>query len=206
MPNKLPSPIDRPLRDPVWEKQPGETPLAYSYFRAFRDSPRRSVERTAEMHGVSRSNLANVARAKAWAERAEAYDAWLDTRNLAVTEAAVRHAAAETSRRILEMEEQEWLVAEASMARITEMLAIPANPLTAHRDAAGLLRETLKLWRLRAGLPTEGPKAAAPDPTADRLSDVDAFMRSLGAEDEGESEESPAPDPAAPAVESPGEG
>lgn len=74
----LPLLVLDPDLDP-WDRQPDETPLRHSQFRAFMDVGRgRTLSNTAETLGRHRTYLWAVAHAYRWVERAEAHDRHLD--------------------------------------------------------------------------------------------------------------------------------
>jgi len=130
------------------------------------------------MFEVGKIDIAREAEGKRWDERVRAYDSWLDTRSLAVTESAVRNEAAKTQTRIRELIEQEWELGKAAREKIRELLETEPDPKTALRDAAGLIRESTRMARLGLGLPTEGGRARGDDDKV-RGSDIDAFLEGL---------------------------
>jgi hypothetical protein len=184
------------LREPAWERQPWETALSYQRFRLYRDlSATRSVARVAREAGVSESHANDTAKRNLWTERCRRYDAFLDTRHLAVTEQAVRDAAAENARRVGDMQQTEWEIWEAAKETVLDLLRtargraetvhtddgertiwVDADPRAAGQ-AAQLLREADRVARMATGQPTEGMRPK-PD-EAGRESDLDAFLKEL---------------------------
>ena len=58
-----------------WDRQPGETAKAYSYFAAYRDAgPSRSIRNLAEQRGRARQYLYQLSHDHRWAQRAEQHD------------------------------------------------------------------------------------------------------------------------------------
>lgn len=168
------------LADPLWERQPGEGAAAYQLFRLYRDMLRRSQEAVAKSFGVSHAYVNTLAAAKRWTERADAYDAFLDTRGLAAGERSARSQAAKNAQRVAELLEAEWVVSKAARDKVLALIESgEGDPKTALRDAAALLRESGRLARLSVGLHTEGGKPTSPEGAA-KDSDIDAFLDWLG--------------------------
>lgn len=167
------------LVDPAWEKQPWESMTAYNRFRLYRDMPKRSQQAVAAHFGTSDDNIHKIANRNLWAERAERFDAHLDTLGLAMTERQVQNDAAKTAARAAEIAESEWEVWQAAKPAILSLLnqAAGGDPKAAG-GAAQLIREADRMVRVAAGLPTEGrrPKDGEGD---GRQADLDAFLESL---------------------------
>lgn len=88
------------LTYPEWEKQPKEPPIAWEYFKSYRDMgifrSHRNVARL--FHGEervekARSNIGNFASIWRWADRIDAYQRHLDRVQMEETEKAVKEMA-----------------------------------------------------------------------------------------------------------------
>lgn len=65
----------------AWERQPGESTVAYSHFASYRDlGPLRSLSKAAAMLDMSKDTLAEHSARWDWVERATAYDDWYERR------------------------------------------------------------------------------------------------------------------------------
>jgi hypothetical protein len=167
----------------------------YGYFRLYRDMRRRNKEEVARALSVSSTYIAAMSKAKLWDERVNRYDAWLDTRSLAVTEEAVRNQALVHQQRRDQLLETEWELAVQIQKKVKDLLEKEGDDRNAHRDAAALLREGDRVARLAVQLHTEGGK---PQPTDEGMgSDIDAFLDHLANPDESEVSPAPETDPGA---------
>lgn len=80
-----------------WERQPGESSVAYQAFSHYRDNPKRSLRATAAAMDRGLSTLAAWNSRWSWQQRVQAWDAELDRRKreaavAEVEEMAARHA------------------------------------------------------------------------------------------------------------------
>ena len=84
-----------PLRAPVWEMQPTETPRAFAAFVVYRDlGPGRSLAKAADAmpHGPGVRVMKSWSPAHRWVERARAFDADADRNRLAARAEATAEA------------------------------------------------------------------------------------------------------------------
>lgn len=182
------------LVDPAWERQRWETPPAYERFRAYRDlGATRTLARVAEVFGVAEDTVHRQSRKYVWVERANRWDAHLDTLGRGVTESATREAAALNAQRVAEMKEAEWRIWEAVQSGVLNLIeqakgftitdkatgqkTYVAGDPKAGGAAAQLIREGSRVARMATGQPTEGSRPK-PDETG-READLDAFLDGL---------------------------
>lgn len=73
-------PLDpKKFKNKIWEAHPDETSRAYAYFCTYRDMGiTRSLNKTAEIHGMDRSAIFYYSSPCNWVKRAKAYDVWLE--------------------------------------------------------------------------------------------------------------------------------
>lgn len=136
-----------------WEKQKGESRQAFANFAVYRDlGPRRSVRKAAEACHRSHDTLFEQSAKYNWVERADAYDAFVDSRIREARETEISQAEAQ----------------EASLARSLERLVaqrvigdaengVPALN-AADMDAlttANVLDRAVRIRRLSHGQPTD---------------------------------------------------
>ncbi len=141
-------------REAMWAQQEGEGSQAYAAFGVYCElGARRSLKRVAAQCGIREAVVRRWSRAHAWRERVRAYD----------REQEQQAAAAAVPRwreRMAAEVENEWLAAEAMMARGNEMLAssVEATRWT-WRDAILLIDHAAKVARLAlaAGLDSTAP-------------------------------------------------
>lgn len=66
----------------IWEKHPEETSTGFNYFKTYRDmgefGEKRSLEKVAAIHGVTRAAVSYYSAPCNWVKRCEAFDAYLD--------------------------------------------------------------------------------------------------------------------------------
>lgn len=75
--------IDDSGEDFPWSPQPGETAIAYASFNAYRSQgPKRSIAATARETGRDASTLRALSSRFSWVERAVAFDAYLENREI----------------------------------------------------------------------------------------------------------------------------
>ena len=133
------------LRDPPWERQPGESGKAYQAFTIYRElGPARSHRAVAGRLGKSRPLVDRWAIQWRWAERAAAWDQEVERRRQAayfseITEMARRHV-------------QQALALQAkALQRLRDLDVGELSPVAALR----FIMEGVKLERLVRGAPTE---------------------------------------------------
>lgn len=141
------------LVDPVWERQPGESPISYAAFRAYRDlGEGRTIDKAVDIliqkwpeiperdprTALSRRSYLNRAKhwssERRWVERAEAYDAQLDGMLLEAREQGMRRMANRLEGRIEAIKEMEWTIGEAAYKQLKEFLQMPPNGRTETKD------------------------------------------------------------------------
>jgi len=142
------------LREPVYERQEGESRQAFQAFVAYRDlGPRRTKDdayreyasrnpRVApEDNGPSRARHASgrwgewAARWR-WPERAVAWDDHLDAEARSAEEAVVRRHAEELAEQRRAQRGQELELGSQLLTRAREMLSLPVVDVTTERDTA----------------------------------------------------------------------
>lgn len=131
----------------VWERQPGETSRAYSYFVKYRDlGPERSMDKLRKYLGVkvSQTRLEQLSVKHNWVERARAYDDYIE-----------RRKREEKEKAILEMAERHARIAVAFQQKIVERLRELDPDQLSPSDLAKWLDVATKLERLSRGEPTE---------------------------------------------------
>lgn len=213
---QVPSRRKRVTRDPLWEMQPGESMIAYDAFRHYRDlGPSRTLRRSAEMVGKTEGHLSDWSSKWLWVERVRAYDARMDTIFQAEVERSIREGAQNWIQRQHDIREQEWVMAMALREKVIEMLKHPVQRIVrtsrmkrggktivnttivepadwAWSSLPGLLKAVSERARLASEMPTEGARFPTREVTGESLSDVDAFLHDIGADDEPQ-----VPDPVA---------
>ncbi len=184
-----------------WDKQENETGKAYAAFSSYLQLGDRShaklVEKLGKSSGYTRV-LENWSGTYNWVERAEAYDAYIDTR-------AREKAEKDVIERRAKLQEREWKASEGLIDRAMEILKLPLTQRTitdqkrnekgeevavfytiepvnfTGRDAARLMDAGSKLGRLSTGMTTDTQrreltgKDGEPLPGAGALLDLSAL-------------------------------
>lgn len=201
------------LKQPVWERQPGEPAAAYSSFIVYRDlgSLNRTYAKVKDLKGFkSEAQVEAWASQLRWVERCNAWDAYLRTIVQGEQEKGIRAMAISWETRAARLKEEEWELAELMRSRMMEMLQMPLTRETietgehegqaviikiieptgwGYRDIAAVAREASKIGRLAAEMPTDGARQQV-DQGPKALSDIDAFLVAMaGDKDETEAKE-----------------
>jgi hypothetical protein len=122
----------------LWDRQPDETAEAYRAFTFYRDLPpgQRSLERAGALHAEANGGR-QTARGRPtttierwssrfqWVNRAEAFDAYLETLRRAELERAERADATKWAARRIEERDSEWDLRTALIEKAKTMLAFP---------------------------------------------------------------------------------
>jgi hypothetical protein len=172
------------LREPVWERQFGESRQAFAAFQAYRDlGPGRSVDAAYRAARGPHEDHARTTRATKrwrlwtarwrWAERASAWDAHLDDEARLAQEDAVRRDAEALAERRRLQREREIAVGDRLLQRAEEMLQFPLVATSIERETADgrvIQRIEPTAWRVR---------------DAPRLADVGVKLKRLALDMEG---------------------
>jgi hypothetical protein len=141
------------LQDPVWERQPGESPVSYAAFRAYRDlSEGRTIEKAVDIliqkwpdipqrdprSELSRNSYLNRAKhwssERRWVERAEAYDAHLDGMLIEAREHGMQRMANRLEGRIESIKEMEWAIGSKAYEQLKEFMEMSPVGRTETKD------------------------------------------------------------------------
>lgn len=139
-----------------WERIPGESPLEYRKFCAYRDmmsadkaARARSLTKLAEEMKVSAQYLKQVSRKNNWVSRCEEYDAYLD-------EKARQQCEAE----IIEMRKNHALLASQMLKKAAKRLLTISEEEITVADIVRMVDVGVKIERLSRGEPTENQKVS----------------------------------------------
>ena len=113
------------LRQPLWSRQPRESPTGFVAFTTYRDMPERSLRKLARDLHVSATAVGRLSKAWLWQMRVEAWDRQLDMIRLAEREKVERERAEQWAKRREAMRDEDWKIAEILGKKITEMLQFP---------------------------------------------------------------------------------
>jgi hypothetical protein len=132
------------LVDPIWERQKGETAVAYAAFRAYRDlGEGRTIPRAVKVlldswpdiaQRDSRTELsehsytnraAHWSATGRWVERAAAYDASLDKIRLNAEEVGAKKMARHYEARVQAIKDMEWEIGQASYRNLIALMSQP---------------------------------------------------------------------------------
>lgn len=141
------------LVDPIWERQPGESPVSYAAFRAYRDlGEGRTIERAVDILIQKWSDIPQrdprtelsprsyLSRAKHWSserrwrERADAYDAHLDGLLMDAREQGARRMANRLEGRIEAIKELEWSIGTKAYENLVTFMQMPPVGRTETKD------------------------------------------------------------------------
>jgi len=141
------------LIDPVWEKQPGESVVAYAAFRAYRDlGEGRTIDKAVDIliqkwgdipmrdkrSELSKHSYKNRALhwsgERRWVERAAAYDAHLDGLLMGAREAGMKRMANRLEGRIEAIKELEWSIGEQAYKNLVQFMQMPPAGVTETKD------------------------------------------------------------------------
>ena len=130
--------------DPPWERQPGETDIAYAGFRAYRDlGEGRTIEKAVAVvleawpdipqrdkrTKLSRASYKNRAThwsmTNRWVERAAAFDAHMDRFRLAAEEKGRAQMARHYEARVQHIKDMEWEIGSAAYESLKQLLSQP---------------------------------------------------------------------------------
>lgn len=159
----------------LWDKQEGETSKAFTAFTNYIQLGNRSQAKLAEKLGKSSGYIRQLetwSSAYNWVQRAEAYDAHIDTQ-------AREKSEKDVIERRAKLQEREWKASEGLIDRAMEILKLPLTQRTVTdtkkneqgedvavfytiepvnftgRDAARLMDSGSKLGRLSTGMTTD---------------------------------------------------
>lgn len=141
------------LIEPVWEKQPGESPVSYSAFRAYRDlGEGRTIDKAVDIlidhwpdipgrdarTELSKPSYLNRAKhwssERRWVERAAAYDAHLDGMLNEARESGMKRMANRMEGRIEAIKELEWAIGNAAYKNLVDFMQMPPTGRTETKD------------------------------------------------------------------------
>lgn len=144
-------PVDM-LHEPIYERQPRETRVAFEAFSHYRDSLEgRSLRTTAQALHKSLTQMGGWNRVWRWQERVDAWDAQLDAERRKASVKAVR-----------DMGERHAQAAVVLMARALAGLQLLDVSEVRGGDLARMLDTAVKIERLSRGEPTEIQDATRP--------------------------------------------
>lgn len=139
------------LEDPIWERQPGETAVAYAAFRAYRDlGEGRTLDKAVAVlldrwpdiaQRDSRSRLSQTSyKGRAghwssknqWVERATAWDAHVESIRLRAEEKGMKNMARHVEARVEQVREIEYEIGNAAYKALVQALQV--SPLGETRE------------------------------------------------------------------------
>lgn len=141
--------IRQVLVEPEWERQPGETDVAYAAFRAYRDlGPGRTIDkavtillekwgdtaikdRRSERSFTSYQGRAGQWSSKnLWVERSSAWDAHVDGIRLEAEERGMKNMATHVEARVERVRELEWEIGSATYEALKLATQVPPFDVT----------------------------------------------------------------------------
>lgn len=130
------------LREPLWEKQFGESKQSFAAFSIYRDL---GLKRTLDDAFRSRPGAGPDPKKAPgqwgiwsmrwqWVARAEAWDAHIDAEQRSAQEEAARKAGAEHAQRVIAQQDIELQARDKLLQRVNEMLMLPVIETTTQTD------------------------------------------------------------------------
>ena len=94
----------RKLETDMWERQDGETQIAFNLFSKYLHMPRRKVRELALEHGVTEHDMYYYSSTYRWKERSRAYDNYIERRKVEVHLREIEEMASRHAKQALAME------------------------------------------------------------------------------------------------------
>lgn len=142
-----------------WHRQPTETPLAYSYFRVYREmGVERSLRSAGKQTNTSQQYMSKLANMHDWAHRAQQYDIHIDnivSKNRANSINEVKERHLQTARELMQAGRDELIILANRIKYLNEVEGMTRAPILKPAEILALIKEGAHLERLVMGDSTE---------------------------------------------------